>query len=150
MKTKFLIVESVYKVNIHCYVNYSWDEMRAQVKKDINVDLDTRKDSTLFGTYITADDNDFRSRIMWIKECDWTVSFYSGLAHEMVHIAVEVLDSRGVVIDPQNDEPLAYLTEFFYEHFCGACKQRLVDNPKKQIKAKKKKRRGKLYEAEEG
>lgn len=39
----------------------------------------------------------------------------SELVHECVHAAIDILDSRGWKIDPQNDEPLTYLVQWLFD-----------------------------------
>jgi len=51
------------------------------------------------------------------------------IAHESLHITRMILDSRGVVFDPNNDEPFAYMT--------GWIAQAIYNNiPKNMLKQK--------------
>lgn len=42
---------------------------------------------------------------------------FSLLAHEITHVAVKSLDRLGLYIDSNNDEPLAYMIEYFLSRF---------------------------------
>lgn len=61
-------------------------------------------------------------------------SSLSTVVHESVHAAWEVLDLKGVVVTIDNDESLAYLTEYIYD------KVSVIQQQQQKLQTKRKKR----------
>lgn len=55
------------------------------------------------------------------------------IAHESVHLAYEILNKCGVIVDAGNHESLAYLTEFLYSNIVKILKREKLINEKHRL-----------------
>ena len=54
--------------------------------------------------------------LVWLKEFDPSVPGDLGcMAHELFHLTIHLLDSRGAKLDPDNHEPFAYLNGYLHQ-----------------------------------
>ncbi len=53
--------------------------------------------------------------VIWIPNWDKTIDIRGTLVHECVHAAVRILHDKGVPIRIENDETLAYLTQYLFK-----------------------------------
>jgi len=129
MKT-FFIEEPVFGSVLNCYVDCTYDEMVEHVGRDEKITLtdEQKKDECHQGVYIWIGNKKTSCRIIWIEKKDNLPT----IAHECVHAAQHLLNERGIEVDWDNKEVIAYLTEFYFKEFLEKMKE-----PIKKCKKKK-------------
>lgn len=103
--------DETFKANFWIY--YGWDPLR--VTKHLKIFFDEGADSLnlhegLAGKMCHFTNGAMEVIVIWTRHFDPSV-----LAHECVHAATIVLETRGV---KSNDEPLAYLVESLVRNAC--------------------------------
>lgn len=70
--------------------------------------------------------------VIWIPNWDTTIDVRGTLVHECLHAAACLLEKKGVPLRIENDEVLAYLTEYLFKKCLSfAVKNKLWDQDKK-------------------
>jgi hypothetical protein len=102
-----LYVDECWKQGFYFLIGWSDAAFARFMKRNFNHDIEGTH-TTDGATYWLETEDGASTILIWTRNKAGAL-FYEVLAHECVHAAVRCLDTRGVKLDPSNDEPLAYL-----------------------------------------
>ena len=67
------------------------------------------------GGFMRIEKKDGHSHVIWVPDFDSTITKRGVLVHECVHAAAAILEAKGIPLRLENDEILAYLTEYIFK-----------------------------------
>lgn len=108
---KFVISEPVFKSNCTFLLNCTFTKLNNFRKKhgfegfekggeNASVTIDTDKDGVKYF-------------LLWIQDFDWTCNDIGRLAHEITHLVIGIMLSKGIDPSKETEEVLAYLIDFY-------------------------------------
>jgi len=127
--TKFNQKVAPYDFDFYFYYGKTMPKIIKQVNKDFKGDLEWDKESSL-GLATNAPG---RRAFIFLRKGNNKIEEEATLAHEVVHIAIDILDSIGSRVDPKNQEPLTYLVSHLYT----ICKTFMNDQDRDRERIKK-------------
>lgn len=57
------------------------------------------------------------SRVIWVEHFDWMIHDMGVLVHEITHAVSGIMESKNIPYRYENDEVVAYMTEFYTVEF---------------------------------
>lgn len=98
-----------YNANVWYITNCDHLECKHILEKNLNAEVESwdHEDSQGF-LEVYSDPNVF---VVWVKN----KKDQETLVHELVHLAIEILDSRGVIINVEGSETLAYYVGYWFK-----------------------------------
>lgn len=116
MKKVYKIDDPVYDIPIYFFIGTLSDcgnFIFQKFKVTVNIDEDS------LGRFFSFSNpkNRRRVHVIWLPKYIRDIDSHTALSHECLHAAVETLSNRGVPINRDGDEALAYLHEFYYSAF---------------------------------
>lgn len=100
----FRIIENVYRKHVTVCIEPDRKKAEAWIKSRADADKDL---SRCLGTTLYPN-KPGKDLLVWLRRGDDITT----LAHEFLHCATWILQTAGVPISCENDEPIAYLQEF--------------------------------------
>jgi hypothetical protein len=121
------INDPIYGADIRIIVNCSQDELAIYLDKKMKCS-DFEPNPTACGQQFTVVDSRLTWYIVWVEKFKWTIECQSTMNHELLHLALNILEARGVPIGAgDQSEPLAYYNEFLFRECWAKLK------PKKKV-----------------
>ncbi|MPN28191.1 hypothetical protein SDC9_175631 [bioreactor metagenome] len=113
MAKTFLIPEKMYHFPLRVFVG-SYEEYSAYCKRHYGFE---EKEQQFFGgfSFLVTYENGKPEGFIWLPKFDSaSIGDIGTLSHECIHIALRVLFKLGISVTEGNQEPLAYLHEYFF------------------------------------
>ena len=113
----FLIHDECWDADIWVLAPGDEPALVAFIKRKFGKDIDRDPQPHFFGRYFCVEEPDGTERAFVMALCfrkPRTTRQLATLVHECVHVAHAVLENRGVVINDETAEPLAYLTDSLF------------------------------------
>ena len=108
------IPEPYYRAVIYLAIDCTADEIvnycKSHFKADPVAEVDV--DNADGGAIITLTYDCGKLWILWLSKSNDKNNLIPGLAHEIFHLAGRILKDRGIELNVDNDEPMAYLIEY--------------------------------------
>jgi hypothetical protein len=109
---KFYIYDSLYRAWVTLIVNVSNEKAEKMINSRyvdcLPVGLDVSHNACIIYMKSRHDPDLVVGHVIWIKNFDWSVEAQGTLAHELFHLVMYLLHSRGVSWSPSSDEAFAY------------------------------------------
>ena len=105
---RFRVIENVYRHHLDVFICPDYQAARRALARLWAVEGDELPDGGPALAKTLIDKEKCRVAI-WLKNPKDLAS----LVHELTHVVVYILDHCGISIDPDHDEPAAYLMQFF-------------------------------------
>lgn len=139
----FMVVDPVFGGLLNCYIGWSYADMLEEIKKTPNIVIpkgfdnpEHPKDAGSAAVYLNCGNSkgDGRFRVLWLPTCSPSdVEWQGTLLHECVHHGQYLLADRGVAVDHNEPEPMAYYVQFTYQTIVRECKRKLATLKVKKI-----------------
>jgi len=120
------LFDPIYRANLRVMINCSFDDCRKHTLKEFNTELQ-ENNSLANGKAFALSDGSY---LVWVEKFNWSIDCQGVLVHELLHIAFYVIGDRGIKIDSDEDEALAYYFEYLFNSVWNKLK------PKKKSKRK--------------
>jgi len=104
--------EPIYKINYYFVVCKKQEGFTSTVKKHYGTDID-HIDGAYGKSGLLISDEGKAISFVWVR----TRTSYAHFAHELIHILINLFDHINHPLNPNNDEPVAYLAEYLTDQF---------------------------------
>lgn len=118
----FTLYEKAWKADITFCVG-PLDELKKYWDKRLkgNIDFSMYYDADGTASKLVGEKNNNTYRFLWIEKFRKNKPYDHGLlAHEAVHLGIQILEDKGIKVNLENEEALAYLVDrivsYFYEN----------------------------------
>lgn len=113
IRLKKVFTEPVFKSAVIFMAGYCIDDVHKWFKKvGFNLNRKNKLNTNDIGSVWSIPDSKY-SHIVWIGDPE---DYYT-ILHESIHLATTIMDEKGIPISKNNDEVLAYLSEFWTRIF---------------------------------
>lgn len=101
---------ALYNAHVLYYVGYPSKDFIEHLNKKYSIDIEDDYTDCL-GVTMQANTKDRTYYIIWVKHLNDTQT----LVHETLHLVYKILDDRGILLDNDNNETVAYYLSFWFQ-----------------------------------
>lgn len=116
-KIKFYIKDPTLKSSCTFFIGYSWKEILSIQEKMKHVDeqkFDPAMGDANGIAFKVRNKEGILCHGVWMPHFSWTASDIGVMSHEIIHLAGNILDHKGIPYRLENDEVFAYLHEHYF------------------------------------
>lgn len=104
------IYEPMFKLNFYYLLATTQPDACQILSRDLNIQMEPKKDSSLVGRFVTADKGGTEVGIIWTSN-----RLPQFIAHECLHATFWAMDVRGVELSMSSEETFTYMLGFLVE-----------------------------------